>query len=45
MTRTLLAALVTLGDPGTLSGGYLYHRRLADLAPRHAARLDFVSVP
>src|ERR1700730_16807786 len=45
MMRTLVAALVTLGDPGTLTGGYLYHRRLADLAPRHAARLDFVSVP
>jgi glycosyltransferase involved in cell wall biosynthesis len=43
VTRTLLAALVTLGDPGRLTGGYLFHRRLADLAPRHAARLDFVS--
>jgi len=45
MTRTLLVALLTLGDPGQLTGGYLYHRRLADLAPRHAARLEFVSVP
>jgi glycosyltransferase involved in cell wall biosynthesis len=35
--------LVTLGDPGQLTGGYLFHRRLAELAPRHAARLDFVS--
>src|SRR5437879_4930379 len=45
MTRTLLAVLVTLGDPTQLTGGYLYHRRLADLAPQHAARLEFVSVP
>lgn len=45
MTRMLLAALVTLGDPGRLTGGYLYHRRLADLAQGHSARLDFVSLP
>jgi glycosyltransferase involved in cell wall biosynthesis len=45
MTRTLLAALVTLGDPGQLTGGYLFHRRLAELAPNHAARLKFVSFP
>src|SRR5438552_10890983 len=44
MTRTLLVNLVTLGDPRKLTGGYLYHRRLADLAAPHAARLDFVSV-
>jgi glycosyltransferase involved in cell wall biosynthesis len=50
MTRTLadrplVAALVTLGDPHTLTGGYLYHRRLAELAPEQNARLVFVSVP
>jgi glycosyltransferase involved in cell wall biosynthesis len=45
MTRTLLAALVTLGDPATLTGGYLFHRRLAERAPAHAARLEFVSFP
>jgi glycosyltransferase involved in cell wall biosynthesis len=45
VTRTLLAALLTLGDPGRLTGGYLFHRRLAELAPKHAARLAFVSVP
>ena len=45
MTRTLLAVLVTLGDPNQLTGGYLYHRRLADLASQHVARLDFISVP
>src|SRR5258708_36393406 len=45
MTRTLSAVLVTLGDPRKLTGGYLYHRRLADRAPQHAVRLEFVSVP
>jgi glycosyltransferase involved in cell wall biosynthesis len=39
----LRVVLVTLGDPGQLTGGYLFHRRLAELAPRHAAQLDFVS--
>src|SRR3712207_5211234 len=45
MTRMLTVALLTLGDPGRLTGGYLYHRRMAALAPRHAARLEFVSFP
>jgi glycosyltransferase involved in cell wall biosynthesis len=49
MTRTaphrLLISLVTLGDPNTLTGGYLYHRRLAELASRHGARLVFASFP
>lgn len=36
---------MTLGDPGQLTGGYLFHRRLADLAPIHNARLEFVSFP
>src|ERR1700730_12559626 len=43
MTRIVRAALLTLGDPGRLTGGYLFHRRLAELAPRQQARLDFVS--
>jgi glycosyltransferase involved in cell wall biosynthesis len=43
MTRTLSAVLITLGDPGRLTGGYLFHRRLAELAPAHGARLVFVS--
>ena len=38
-------ALVTLGDPHQLTGGYLYHQRLADRAARHDARLTFVSLP
>jgi glycosyltransferase involved in cell wall biosynthesis len=41
----LSVSLVTLGDPNTLTGGYLYHRRLAELAPRHGARLMFASFP
>jgi glycosyltransferase involved in cell wall biosynthesis len=45
MTRTLSAVLVTLGDPGQLTGGYLFHRRLAELAPAQGARLEFASFP
>ena len=49
MTRTpahrLSISLVTLGDPNTLTGGNFYHRRLAELAPRHGARLAFASFP
>jgi len=45
MTRTLRGVLVTLGDPTQLTGGYLFHRRLAELAPAHAATLEFVSFP
>lgn len=41
----LAVSLVTLGDPATLTGGYLYHRRVAALAPRFAAQVDFVSFP
>ena len=41
----LRVALITLGDPGRLTGGYLFHRRIADAAARHDARLRFYSVP
>ncbi|HXF35964.1 MAG TPA: glycosyltransferase family 4 protein, partial [Actinomycetota bacterium] len=41
----LLLPLLTLGDPGRLTGGYLYHRRLAELAPRFGARVPFVPFP
>lgn len=40
-----MVSLLTLGDPGTISGGYLYHRRIAELAPRFGVRVGFVSVP
>jgi glycosyltransferase involved in cell wall biosynthesis len=45
MGATLNVALITEGDPGRLTGGYLYHRRIAALAPAHGARIEFVSVP
>jgi glycosyltransferase involved in cell wall biosynthesis len=43
--HSLAVSLLTLGDPGRLTGGYLYHRRMAALAPRFGARVEFVSVP
>ena len=39
----LVVSLVTLGSPEQLTGGYLYHRRMADAAPVHEARVEFVS--
>jgi glycosyltransferase involved in cell wall biosynthesis len=36
-------SLVTLGDPGRTTGGYLYHRRVAEAASNHDARIRFVS--
>jgi FkbM family methyltransferase len=44
-THVLSVTLVTLGDPHILTGGYLYHRRMAALAVDNGARVDFVSVP
>jgi glycosyltransferase involved in cell wall biosynthesis len=41
----LVLCLVTLGDPQRLTGGYLYHLRMAAAAPRHGARIVFVSFP
>jgi glycosyltransferase involved in cell wall biosynthesis len=41
----LVLPLVTLGDPRRLSGGYLYHLRMADAAPAHRARILFLSFP
>lgn len=38
-------ALLTVGDPDRVTGGYLFHRRLADRAARNGAELRFVSVP
>jgi glycosyltransferase involved in cell wall biosynthesis len=45
MTRILTVSLVTLGDPGRLTGGYRYHRRMAELAPACDAEVRFVSFP
>ena len=41
----LVLPLVTLGDPRRLSGGYLYHLRMAEAAPAHGARIVFLSFP
>jgi hypothetical protein len=41
----LSVSLVTLGSPEQLTGGYLYHRRMAELAPRYGARLELLAVP
>jgi glycosyltransferase involved in cell wall biosynthesis len=38
-------SLITLGDPKRPTGGYLYHRRLAEAAASHGAELKFVSLP
>ena len=45
MTRILTVSLVTLGDPGRMTGGYRYHRRMAELAPACGATVRFVSFP
>jgi glycosyltransferase involved in cell wall biosynthesis len=41
----LSISLVTLGDPRQLTGGYLYHQRMAEAAPTHGAEIRFVSFP
>jgi glycosyltransferase involved in cell wall biosynthesis len=44
-SHVLNVSLVTLGNPQTMTGGYLYHRRIAELAPACGARVEFVSFP
>jgi len=39
----LRVALVTLGDPAALTGGHLYHRRMAQAASANDATVSFVS--
>ena len=41
----LVLPLITLGDPHRLSGGYLYHLRMAEAARMHSARIPFLSFP
>jgi len=43
--RPLRISLVTLGDPAKMTGGYLFHRRVAALAPEAGAAVRFVAVP
>ncbi len=45
MTRTLIVALITLGDPHTLIGGYLGHRRTAALMGVFSARSSIFASP
>src|SRR5438093_1160385 len=42
--RMLEVCLVTLGSPQQLTGGYLYHLRMAERAGQFGADLTFVSV-
>ncbi len=44
MTRTRVV-LLTLGDPDRVTGGYLFHRRLADRAAEFDMAITFVSIP
>jgi len=37
--------LLTVGDPSRVTGGYLFHRRLADRASDYGAEMRFVSIP
>jgi glycosyltransferase involved in cell wall biosynthesis len=41
---TLLVSLVTRGSPAQLTGGHLYHRRMAEAAPARDATVEFVSL-
>ena len=41
----LVVSLVTLGSPSQLTGGYLYHQRVAEAAGAHDAEVRFVSFP
>jgi len=43
--HTLTVALLTLGDPQTMTGGYAYHQRVAARAPANDARVEFLSFP
>jgi glycosyltransferase involved in cell wall biosynthesis len=41
----LAVSCITLGDPKRLTGGYLYHLRMAEMASSHQARWAFASFP
>lgn len=45
MVVAMQVTIVTEGDPDRMSGGFLYHRRVADLAGRFGASVRFASVP
>jgi glycosyltransferase involved in cell wall biosynthesis len=41
---TLVVSLVTRGSPAQLTGGHLYHRRMAEAAPARDATVQFVTL-
>ncbi|MCA9780291.1 MAG: glycosyltransferase family 4 protein [Candidatus Eremiobacteraeota bacterium] len=43
MTKKIV--LITQGDPGKLTGGFLYHQKLAELFPEFGCKLEFLSFP
>jgi glycosyltransferase involved in cell wall biosynthesis len=43
--HVLSVALLTLGDPHTVTGGYLYHQRVAQRAQQNLAAVRFWSLP
>jgi glycosyltransferase involved in cell wall biosynthesis len=44
-TDLLRLSLVTVGDPNQRTGGYRYHRLMADAASDHGAEIRFISIP
>jgi glycosyltransferase involved in cell wall biosynthesis len=44
-TDLLRLSLVTLGNPNRQTGGYRYHRIMAEAAPGHGAEIRFASIP
>ncbi len=42
-TDLLVVSLLTRGSPAAVTGGHLYHRRMAEAAASRGARIDFVS--
>lgn len=43
--EALRLSLVTLGDPNRQTGGYRYHRKMAEAASTHDAEIRFRSIP
>ena len=39
----LVISLVTRGSPAQVTGGHLYHRRMAEAAPSRGAAIEFIS--
>jgi glycosyltransferase involved in cell wall biosynthesis len=40
---TVVVSLITRGSPNEVTGGHLYHRRMAEAASARGARIEFVS--